>query len=349
MPHMIDQTTGTAAMAYAGKTPWHDLGHELRPGAPIEEWTEKAGLAWEVLRSPVLYQDARSFCGPAPLGYVPIKRFHDRDILYRSDTGAALGIASPEYKVVQPSEVIGFFEELVKLGKFQLETAGALSGGRRIWALAKIHDGATVIGQDIVRPYLLLTTSFDGTMATVAKLTAIRVVCHNTLSVAVRDENELVGATSRTMVKVNHAMPFKADEVREQLGIFAGKFEKWMSQTRALAAQKIDRETASSMVCAVLATIPTKTILESSGELQVISTDPMDSPAYRKIMALFDGQAIGSDLCQGATKWQFINSITQWIDHERGRDPAGRLNSAWFGPGEVVKRRAYELAIGCNC
>lgn len=61
---------------------------------------------------------------------------------------------------------MGFFDDLVRVGKFHLETAGALSGGKRIWALAKIGGGAPIIGQDIVRPYLLLTTSFDGSMAT---------------------------------------------------------------------------------------------------------------------------------------------------------------------------------------
>jgi hypothetical protein len=63
-------------------------------------------------------------------------------------------------------------------------------------------------------------------------------------------------------------------------------------------------------------------------------------------MTLFDGQAIGSDLSEGLTKWQFINSVTQWIDHERGHDPGSRLNSAWFGAGEALKRKAYEIASG---
>jgi phage/plasmid-like protein (TIGR03299 family) len=260
--------------------------------------------------------------------------------LYRSDTGAPLGIASNEYKAVQPKEVMSFFDDVVKLGDFQLETAGALSGGKRIWALARIHDGAPIIGQDLVRPYLLLTTSFDGTTATTAKLTAIRVVCHNTLSVAVRDEYDRPSEAVSTMVKVNHAMRFNARDVRMQLGIFAGAFEKWMIQTRLLARQKIDRETVSRMALELTSEIPFRT---RNPEPFVW---PRESPAYHRIMALFDGQAIGSDLCEGPTKWQFINSVTQWIDHERGRDPGSRLNSAWFGPGEALKRKAYEIALG---
>lgn len=338
MSHMIDQTTGRAAIAFVGPKPWHGLGHELNPDASIAEWAEKAGLDWEVLRSPVLYQDARRFHGPLPDGYLPIQRFSDREVLYRSDTGAPLGIASNDYKTVQPKQVIGFFDDLAQLGKFKLETAGALSGGKRIWALARIHDGAPIIGEDYVLPYLLLTTSFDGNMATTAKLTAIRVVCHNTLSVALHGESEESGAIS-TIVKVNHAVKFNASDVRIKLGIFADTFEKWMIQTRLLATQEIDRKTASRMALELTAHIPFKT---NSEEPYVW---PRESPAYQRIMALFDGQAIGSELSEGPTKWQFINSVTQWIDHERGRDPGGRLNSAWFGPGEVLKRKAYEIAM----
>jgi len=347
MAHMIDETTGTAAMAYLGKPPWHKLGHEMAAGSSIEDWTEKAGLGWEVLHSPVLFRDARTFCGPQTEGYVPIRRYRDHDVLYRSDTGEPLGIASNNYKAVQPKDVMAFFDDLVKAGDFQLETAGALSGGRRIWALAKIGDGAPIIGRDIVRPYLLLTTSFDGTMATTAKLTAIRVVCHNTLSVAIRDEHRLASKPVSAAVKVNHTMPFNAAEVRIQLGIFAGAFEKWLIETKLLANQEIDRETASGMVCEVLKTIPIMTTLPGPrGEVRVVSSDPKVSPAYHRIMALFDGEAIGSDLAQGQTKWQLINSVTQWIDHERGRNAQGRLSSAWFGPGEVLKRKAYEIALG---
>lgn len=343
---MIDESNGRASMAYVGQTPWHTLGQELQPGASIEEWTTNAGLNWDVLRSPVSFQDVRPFCGPLPFGQIPIQQFPGRDVLYRSDTGAPLGIASKEYKVVQPKEVMKFFDDVVKLGNFQLETAGALSGGKRIWGLARIDDGAPIIGHDIVRPYLLLTTSFDGTMATMAKLTAIRVVCHNTLSVAVRAESHGGSKPVSAVVKVNHATPFDARSVRMQLGIFAGAFEQWLIQTKLLATQEIDRETASRMVCDVLKTIPIITTLPGSlNGMRVTSMNPIDSPAYRRIMTLFDGDAIGSELAQGRTKWQFINSVTQWIDHERGRNPEGRLNSAWFGPGEALKRKTYEIAL----
>jgi phage/plasmid-like protein (TIGR03299 family) len=94
-------------------------------------------------------------------------------------------VVSDGYRVVQPAEVMDFFRELVEIGGFELETAGALSDGRRVWALASVGDAAPVVSNDLVKPYLLLGTSYDGTMATVAKFTAIRVVCNNTITAAV--------------------------------------------------------------------------------------------------------------------------------------------------------------------
>ena len=165
MTHLIDMSTGQAAMAYVGEAPWHKLGQRLTAGADLETWRCEAGLAYSVERTPVLFQ--RTGAGACDR----IEAMEGRDVLYRSDTGAPLSVVSSSgYQVVQPGEVLDFFGRLAEAGGFELETAGALSQGRRVWGLAKVHDGAPVVAQDTVRPYLLLATSYDGTMATTAKL-----------------------------------------------------------------------------------------------------------------------------------------------------------------------------------
>lgn len=165
MAHMIDNSTGMNAIAYVGETPWHELGQRMTAGASIEEWRKQAGLDWEIETSPV------RFTAKGNEAVMP-----DRQVLYRSDTNAALSVVSTDYKIVQPSAVMDFFAQLSEIGGFELEVMGALSGGKRIWGLAKVGDGANVIGQDEVRPYILLATGYDGMMATNAKFTAIRVV-----------------------------------------------------------------------------------------------------------------------------------------------------------------------------
>jgi len=85
MAHMIDTTTGTAAMAYTGKTPWHGLGQALTAGATIETWTQQAGLAYTVLESPVLFNTAAA---------TEPQAWTERKVLHRSDTGAPLAVVS---------------------------------------------------------------------------------------------------------------------------------------------------------------------------------------------------------------------------------------------------------------
>lgn len=315
MAHMIDTTTGAAAMAYVGRTPWHGLGAQLQPGASIEEWTAAARLGYTVLESPVLYES------PAA---TELQRWPLRKVLHRSDTGAPLAVVSDGYRVVQPAEVMDFFRRLGELGGFELETAGALSDGRRVWALARVSDGADVVDGDTVRPYLLFGTSYDGTMATVAKFTDIRVVCNNTVVRALGEGN---GA-----VRVLHSERFDADEVRLQLGIVAGSWERFLVQSRALARVPMSGAEADEFV---------KALLEPyhSGRLEI-----QDTRAYKRVLQLFNGAAIGADIPGVAgTRWAMLNAVTQLVDHERGRSDSTRLESAWFGTGAAMKQRAVDL------
>ena len=315
MAHMIDTTTGAAAMAYVGRTPWHGLGAQLQPGASIEEWTAAARLGYTVLESPVLYESPAS---------TELQRWPMRKVLHRSDTGAPLAVVSDGYRVVQPAEVMDFFRRLGELGGFELETAGALSDGRRVWALARVSDGADVVDGDTVRPYLLFGTSYDGTMATVAKFTDIRVVCNNTVVRALGEGNG--------SVRVLHSERFDADEVRLQLGIVASSWERFLVQSRALAGVPMSGTEADEFV---------KALLEPyhSGRLEI-----QDTRAYKRVLQLFNGAAIGADIPGVAgTRWAMLNAVTQLVDHERGRSDSTRLESAWFGTGAAMKQRAVDL------
>lgn len=313
MAHMIDETTGTAAMAFVGQTPWHGLGQALTAGADIATWTREARLDYTVLESPVLYKTAAA---SEP------ELFKGRKVLHRSDTGGALAVVSDGYHVVQPAEVMGFFERLVELGGFQLETAGALSYGRRVWALASVGAGADVVDGDTVKPYLLLGTSYDGTMATVAKFTTIRVVCNNTITAALND--------SEGTVRVLHSERFDADAVRLELGIVANNWERFLVQSRKLAKVEMSAVEADSFVAELLKPY-------HSGRLDVT-----ESRAFKRIRALFDGASIGNELA-GASRWGMLNAVTELVDHERGRSDNTRLESAWFGTGASIKARALEL------
>lgn len=334
MAHQIDTSTGQAAIAYVGETPWHGLGQRMEPGMGVDEWRKAAGLGYEVLSAPVQYQLE---------GNDYLRDFPKRRVLLRSDTKAPLSIVSDDYKIVQPKEVLDFFGRLADIGGFDLEVAGALMGGNRIWGLARVNDEATIVGQDAVRPYVLLATSYDGMMATTAKFTAIRVVCNNTLTMSVggfmgagKTEQDAEGKAVSSLVKIPHTSDFDPDAVRLQLGIVKDVFEKWVVETRILAERALTDAEADAFLKELLPAPYTP-----KGE--DVARKVEDTRGYKKIMGLFHGGAIGADLTGGQTAWAMLNAVSEWVDWSRSSNDNNRMNAAWFGVGDQLKSRANHL------
>ena len=171
MAHLIEN------MAYIGDEPWHGLGHKLQPKQPIEVWAQQAGMQFDIKEAPVRFMTEEI----GSLG--AIHSYADNKVLYRSDTKAPLSVVSSRYQVVQPREVLEFYRDLTQISGFELETAGVLKGGRKFWALARTGDSAVIRGDDVINGYVLLATACDGTLATTAQFTSIRVVCNNTLAI----------------------------------------------------------------------------------------------------------------------------------------------------------------------
>lgn len=364
MSHMIDETTGQPAIAYVGKTPWHGLGQRLNPGASVEEWTREAGLDYVVERSPVLFSRQRTLLeqevaakgeqeAPELLGADgrPMVSFKGRDVLYRTDTGAPLWVASKSYNIVQPAEVMDFFAKLAEIGGFELETAGALSEGKRIWGLAKVSEGAPVVGHDVVRPYVLLATSYDGTLATTAKFTAVRVVCHNTLTMSVGSANyetgmvagkaeaDTEGKAVSSLVRIPHSTTFDADEVRKRLGIVKDVFEKWLVESAILAEKKIDDEQFDRFLENLLQPLQPKTVHGRPAK------PARECRPFARIKEIYESNLIGGDLAGESNRWRALNAVTQFVDYERGRSANSRLDGAWFGVGDAIKSRAFSLLV----
>jgi phage/plasmid-like protein (TIGR03299 family) len=353
MSHMIDETTGQPAIAYVGKTPWHGLGTELRAGCSVEQWTEAAGLDYVVERSPVQFvrkptpAEIEEFGSDTLMD--PTVSFKGRDVLYRTDTGAPLWVASKSYNIVQPSEVMDFFAKLSEIGGFELETAGALSDGKRIWGLARVNDGAPVVGQDVVRPYVLLATSYDGTLATTAKFTAVRVVCHNTLTMSVgssedgmrlaSSETDTVGKAVSSLVRIPHSTTFDADAVRKSLGIVKDVFERWLVESALLAEKQIDDTQFGLFLENLLQPLQPKTVHGSPAK------PARECRPFARIKSIYENNLIGADLAGESNRWRALNAVTQFVDYERGRTANSRLDGAWFGVGDAIKTRAFDLLV----
>lgn len=324
MAHMIDFSNDRENMAYVGEKPWHGLGSELERGASLDVWCEAAGLNWQAKRATVQYRDLDGE-GGARVFYKG-----ESEVLFRSDTHAELGIVSSRYNIVQPGEILEFFRDLVGTGGLELETAGSLDGGRKVWAMAQTGDAFRVRGQDEVKGYLLLATSFDGTLATRAQFTSVRVVCNNTLRIATAD--------TKGAVSVPHSAQFNAHGAKIQLGLLGNAFHEFEDQANALAERKLtDRESVEYF----LGLMCTEAELAKPEE---VSSKKKNLVA--EILSLYNGKGYGSDFASArGTAWGALNAMTQYVDHVAGRNVNNRFRSAQFGPNADLKAKALGAAL----
>ena len=348
MAHQLEQ------MAYVGETPWHGLGNQLSQNQPIEVWAQQAGMDWRIDSSNVSYM-AQNERGQSI--FMP---YEEQRVLYRSDTHAPLSVVSQRYQEVQPKQILEFYRDLTEQSGFELETAGVLKGGKKFWALAKTGQSAALKGKDVSNGYILLATACDGTLATTAQFTSIRVVCNNTLAIALKGQNSSLG-----VVKVPHSTKFNADKVKQQLGISVRAWNEHMYEMKQLSQRKVSQTEAAAYFDAVFNHTSLSSIEQDEGIIQFYrnvakqtqmqsshstkaenKTEP-NGRAMSKVMTMFNGQGRGADLSSAKdTAYGLLCSITEFADHERrAMSQDHRLDSAWFGAGAGLKQRGLEQAL----
>lgn len=155
-------------MFYTREKPWHGLGVEVAGALSSAEALAASGLGWEVLQKEILTEDGEP---------VPGFKANVRDL-----DGKVLGIVTDRYRVVQNAEAFGFTDRLLGEG-VRYETAGSLNGGRKVWVLARMPREYIMLG-DRISPYLVFSNTHDGSGAVRVAMTPVRVVCSNTLNLA---------------------------------------------------------------------------------------------------------------------------------------------------------------------
>ena len=285
----LDMSNGRVNFAFSGdrKNVWHGTGTEMQENQTIDEWIVEAGLNWEVKSSPVEYN----------IGGESIP-FSDRQVLYRSDTSAALSVVSNNFKVVQPRQVVEFFRDLVEMNDMKLSTAGSLFGGKRFWALAELGKETQIVENDEVKAYLLLTTAVDGSLKTTGKFVSTRTVCNNTLTIALAEN-------CKNVVAISHRSEWDADAVKIDLGLLDAGWHNFITDMRKLAATKVTDKQAQNFY-------------------QELIFDPKKEDATRaelrkveKLMDLYK-HGLGSEMTQG-NLWGVLNGATQIFTHGTGR------------------------------
>lgn len=328
MAHMIDLSNGRANFAYTGESAWHGLGSPLPADASFEVWLQAAGMSHQLCEAPLNFT--------LPNG--AIRSATGRKAIFRDDTNAYLADVGENYQLVQPREVLKFMHDFTMSHGFSLETAGVLFDGRKYWALARTGQQTRLRGVDPVAAYLLLATSCDGSMATTAQFTSIRVVCNNTLRMSLTDS-----ASKSGRVTVRHRSTFKPEEVKRDLGLDV--WTEFEQQAESLIATPFDRRDKAALKAFLV------DVFEGKPEAEL-----GEQPNKRAMMATFDSlcNSPGANLPTALnTAWGALNAVTHYVDYVRPTRGAAdtsaangnRFDAAQFGVGAQIKARALDYLL----
>lgn len=305
---------GTAEFAFTGSRDniWHGLGAELDQNSTIEQWKTAAGMDWEIFESKISYQ---SITGS--------HIFDGKRALFRSDNKEGLSIVSDDYKVVQPGEILEFFRDLVALHDMKLSTAGTLFGGKRFWALADMGKDFTAVDGDRIDGRLLLVTSADGSLATQARFVSERVVCNNTMTIALAEN-------SKHLVKKSHRSVWDPTAVKIDLGLIDSSWNNYMTNIREMAKVKIEDEQV-------------RKYFQSKFYNPEVSVDDQGWGAIKKVNRLIElyNTGAGAEYSKG-TLYGVLNAVTDLYTHGSGkRDSSHQLWDSQFGAGDNIKTEVY--------
>ena len=275
-------------MMYVRETPWHGLGTKVDEAPTSADALRLAGLDWEIEGKPVFTEG-----GNIIPGYKANTRSSD---------GSVLGIVSNRYTIVQNAEAFAFTDSL--LGEeMRYETAGSLRGGKQIWLLGRMPERH--IAGDAVDPYICFTNTHDGTGAVRVCMTPVRVVCNNTLNMAL--------SSAKRAWSTRHVgdIAGRLEDARQTLELADIYLSNLAEEAERLAGEKM---TEGQM----------REVLDSIFPV----TDDMSDRAKRTASETKDEIIVctlAPDLVKFLnTKWCFINAVSDYVGHN---DPHRRTKN----------------------
>tara|TARA_R100001530_G_scaffold954_2_gene1672 strand:- start:3497 stop:4510 length:1014 start_codon:yes stop_codon:yes gene_type:complete len=323
-------------MAYAGDVPWHGLGAKVNDTMTPEEMLEAAQLNWTVSKRPAYTLNAPDWTDD--VGLLPAVGHH---FIVRDTDNSVLSACGEDYIPFQNADTFKFFKKFVSNGKMKMETAGSLKDGQDIWGLAKLEVAFDLPGGDKVEGYLLIDSPHVSGKALTIMFTPIRVVCCNTLALALNTDGK--------RFRVLHLQAWDDEIMRaaeEALGISGAQMTEFQEQATFLSskrAQPID-------VQKFIAELFQPSLLVERSKLNVANDIPLIDEFNRTAEQVHDAIALspGADLRSAkGTWWGALNGVTYVMDHTK-RDServlGGALYSSWLGPNAVTKRKALTLA-----
>ena len=302
-------------MMFVGATPWHRLGTQLDENPTITEAITAAGLDWEV--------------GLKDLQTVDGEPVNHR-ATYRKSDGSILGVVGPRYTPLQNRDAFDWFQPFLDAGECNLNTAGSLHSGQKVWVLAQLNrDNSEIVSGDEVCKFILLSNSHDGSTAIRVGYTPIRVVCVNTLAFAHNHTNS-------KLIRIRHTRSSQKnlEQVRDIMDNINAEFEATAEQYRYLASKTFNQADIQKYVKVMLGIEGTV-----DADIKTRTRNIMD-----EILALVEGPKQSATNVRG-TWWAAYNGFNEYLNYKKGRSDDNRLDSLWFGQNANDNVKALNKAI----
>lgn len=297
-------------------TRWSAIAGKDVEATTSEQAIQLSGLNWDVLQSPVFYKTPTAM----------VENPHNR-VNFRSDTHDILGIVSDSYKILQNRDAFRFLDSLIGVAEAMYVNVGSFRNGARVYIQAKLpgfirfDDG----GLDVGEKFLTFITSHDGSLPISALFTPIRVICQNTLLMALRDN------VRKSTVRHTLNLAMGLQNARETLGILNNQFTLLEDVSRKLTHVSFAEKDIPQL-------------LTKSGLIPAEADPSSRAKNIMEEVLLRFKHGAGSELASAkGTAWGAYNAVVEYVDHYRGTNPLKRAESSVLGSGANIKEKALEL------
>lgn len=317
MTDMVD----TMFYTEEGGVPWHGKGKKLNAPPDTESAIIEAGLDREVELVAIKTIDGYNVPGNA--------------VRYTDSPDNILSWVGEEWQPLQNKRMFKPFDKWVESGELSLHTAGSLNGGRKVWVLAEINNvkypRIEIAKGDEIAKFVLLSNAHTYGRSIYFGFTPIRVVCANTEALA-------ISSTQSKLLKIRHnaCIEQNLDKIAETMDLINQRFEATAEQFRYLLDKQVANEEELYKYYRIV-------LGKAETPFKELPTNTRNT--IIRLQYLYE-HGRGQDLIDVRHSWYAAyNSVSEWLNHERGRNTETRLDSLWFGINKQTNQKALETAV----
>lgn len=340
MAHELDVNTmvGGKAMFYVGETPWHAEGHALNEAPSFDEALKLAGCDYEVVTKDLFTRTDMDTFEPTGLGRAVV----------RTDRGTVLGVVKDRYTPLLNRTAFGILEPLLDKGVAKLHTGGTLRGGRDAWMLVQFTIDDPVVREvfaDETVPFGLVANNHSGESRCIVMETPIRVVCANTLGMAVNSMD------AQHAIAVSHTGDAGVKVVEAAEKLFAGLVERYRTiaeSYRLLKQTRLSVDAFTRSVLDVAAPYPKDLGSVEADHLTVRGYDIARAAAQRRRDALTTAWTSGKGHTGDQSAWEAYNGAVEVLDHDSSLYRTNGSRVASLMGGRLLEAKSKVLVAVVN-